>query len=1118
MFFFFLVFIIFILLFLVPNENNEKQAPNETVVVVSSEETSKLEEEKLKQDEELKRLDAEVERKKIAEEEERQRLAKEEEEKKRLVEEVRKVEEEKKRVDALKVNEDKKRLEEEKKAQEEKQRQANEAKTIEEERIKRDTEAKRIEEEKKRKAEEEAKLEKEKREAEEEKKRKNEEAKKIEEEKKRLEELKKAEEEKQRKADEAAKLEKEKREAEEKKRLEEEKKAQEEKQRQADEKEKREAEEKKRVEDLKKAQEELNKLEEARKIEEEKQRQADEEAKLEKEKREAEEKKRIEDIQQAQEELNKLEEARRIEETKKIEEEKNHLEEIIQAEEEKSLSIDEESKSEKEIREVEEVLNKLDVKDKEEDQKVTEKGDIVELENGEQNASHKHNDVHYRDESEKLYNEQLEINQTEVENENKRLENEAELTTKSTPAVPLVVNKKQQMAIKNLMFSNKYCADLNPLKDAINHLEPYYSPFILLLPEDLQLFLLESTPFMGLSLASLIIIGFWVSLSLVFWLVMIKKKDQNKILNNVKLNKAILELELSIRNLNFEKQTFSSKILEMEKELEILNSQKTEFEEKYEQLEEKTKKNEASERNYVQELTKKLTNLEVKYENVVEMEKEKEEELSRLRNEKSRLEESISVFENDKNNFIEIEKYKELVEKISKIEDQNECYKDENIKFKVDAELYEKQIENLQHEISLRDKSLALLQSYFAKNSKSLPTIDENDDNKVVNGGDNIDEIMNIANLQMKIYELEQHLVVESQNKDAWAVEKSKLVTEYQNVCTQYEELKKQLDEAIARVKRLETENKLFEELRVKDIERNVRKEFMLEAELKKKSSDAERAAHLLEQLRLKQERIQELEAQIGRIERATTSDRHNYEKQMHENRQIARKFEKESEEAKREAESARKEAKLWKDKFNDIEQYKDKLIRPVPNKISYIQPIATANTNHNHQLNDSNDLSPQSKSLHESSVERERPPSTSSNSGGYVPPMYNPNTQLPHGISPTPIAHPMYMRGMPLPMYRPPFPPQPFPPARMPFELYNNTNNKNTAPSPDIMSQYMSRLPNVGLPPIGMPPVTGYPSPQIQRHTPLSMLQPNLNNSSQQASPGQANTSYTYNQNNNGK
>ena len=894
-----------------------------------------------------------------------------------------------------------------------------------------------------------------------------------------------------------------KRQAEEAQRAEEEKKQQ-------DENQKRENEERKRQEEIRIADEEKKVLEEEKKKQQESKRIEEEKQKLEAENREIKKEEIAEDIVAKLNENDKLEsvsvgalENGELEETQR-------QENFLKAQEELKLLEEARRKSE-----AEKLMQEEELKVKEGENELKKKSEEVDKD---LNSSSNHRN----DESEKVFNEQLEINQTEEAEIIKLNDNEAiiiDLNTKATPVdtSSTIANKKQQMKIKTFIHSNKYCADLNPLREVINHIEPYYSPFILLLPEDLQLLLLESTHFMGISLASCLIIVFLVSLSLALWLVMIRKKDQTKMVNNLKLNQAILELELTIKNLIYDKQTFCSKILEMEKEIETLSQEKSEIEEKLSELDEKQLKKDADERAHMQDLTKKYTNLEVKYENLVDKQKEKDAEFVVLREENSRIESNLKIFEDNKNNLIELDKYKELEEKLRDLLQENENCNEEMMKYKVDGELFEKQIENLQHEIGLRDKSIIVLQNYVAKSvNKSLPTINENEDNRRDGENDsmvnNVEELMNIANLQMKISELEQQLNVEGGLRERWEEEKAKFEADYKQSRMEYDEVRSKLDEAIVRVKRLETENKLCEELRVKDIERNVRKEFLLEAELKKKTSDAERAAHLLEQLRLKQERIQELEAQIGRIERATTNDRHNYEKQMHENRQVARKFEKECEEAKREAETVRKEAKLWKDKFNEIEQYKEKLIRPVPNKMSsFMQPIV--NPNMNHQQSDSNDTSPQSKSVHESSIERERPPSASSNPGGYAPQMYNPNAQLPHGMSPTPMTHPMYMRGMPPSLYRPPFPPPtPMFPGRMPFDMYNNAMNRNTAPSPDMMSQYMNRLPGngIGVPPIGMP---GYPSPQrqMQSGTPVSSLQQNFNTSS---SPGQQNTPYMNNNN----
>ncbi|MBO6177930.1 MAG: autotransporter outer membrane beta-barrel domain-containing protein [Selenomonadaceae bacterium] len=149
-------------------------------------------------------------------------LTDEEEERIRQEEEQKRLEEEKKR------QEEQKRLEEEKRKQEEEQ------KRLEEEKRKQEEEQKRLEEEKRKQEEEQKRLEEE--------KRKQEEQKRLEEEKKKQEEQKRLEEEKRKQEEEQKRLEEEKRKQEEQKRLEEEKKKQEEEQKRLEEERKKEEE------------------------------------------------------------------------------------------------------------------------------------------------------------------------------------------------------------------------------------------------------------------------------------------------------------------------------------------------------------------------------------------------------------------------------------------------------------------------------------------------------------------------------------------------------------------------------------------------------------------------------------------------------------------------------------------------------------------------------------------------------------------------------------------------------------------------------------------------------------------------------------------------------------
>ena len=86
-----------------------------------------------------------------------------------------------------------------------------------------------------------------------------------------------------------------------------------------------------------------------------------------------------------------------------------------------------------------------------------------------------------------------------------------------------------------------------------------------------------------------------------------------------------------------------------------------------------------------------------------------------------------------------------------------------------------------------------------------------------------------------------------------------------------------------------------------------------LDSQLKKKSSDADKISHFLEQLRIKQERIQELESKSAHYERQSNQERQTFDKQAHENWLNARKIEKELKES-------RLECAALKDKLNEVD------------------------------------------------------------------------------------------------------------------------------------------------------------------------------------------------------
>lgn len=79
-----------------------------------------------------------------------------------------------------------------------------------------------------------------------------------------------------------------------------------------------------------------------------------------------------------------------------------------------------------------------------------------------------------------------------------------------------------------------------------------------------------------------------------------------------------------------------------------------------------------------------------------------------------------------------------------------------------------------------------------------------------------------------------------------------------------------------------------------------------LDNQLKKKSNEAEKSSLLLDQMRVKQERIQELEQQFGKIERQSNAERQAHEKQAHETWLQMRKIERELKDVRAELASAR--------------------------------------------------------------------------------------------------------------------------------------------------------------------------------------------------------------------
>ncbi len=185
--------------------------------------------------------------------------------------------------------------------------------------------------------------------------------------------------------------------------------------------------------------------------------------------------------------------------------------------------------------------------------------------------------------------------------------------------------------------------------------------------------------------------------------------------------------------------------------------------------------------------------------------------------------------------------------------------------------------------------------------------------NEDVSGAQDLDGVMRIAQLQMEIKNLEECLENARKTNDFKSMECDSLVerlNEKSALVEQLEQIQKRLERS---VKEQEMQNKLLNELREKDTKQHIKALTDLDLQLKKKSSDADKISHFLEQLRIKQERIQELESSLARVERQSNQERQTFDKQTHETWLNARKIEKDLKEARAECASL-------KDKLNEVE------------------------------------------------------------------------------------------------------------------------------------------------------------------------------------------------------
>lgn len=446
-----------------------------------------------------------------------------------------------------------------------------------------------------------------------------------------------------------------------------------------------------------------------------------------------------------------------------------------------------------------------------------------------------------------------------------------------------LVNTSPLVAIDNphkTKYPIKYCADLRPIKELFsNHVEPYYLPLVELLPQEFQHVLLDETPVAGLSLVSCVFVSLCAGFLLTIWFLMTRMNEKSKTLLNVNLNEQLLALKLSLKELGLKNQTFENEINEMDVKLTHSESvareseaKLTETQEKYQRLlgssDLSTKEAEKLKTSELK-LSKELNQLKLEFNDLSErfqrQKSDYEEELTRTRDSYERQLSDVNEKLNTARESIE-----QLSGELSRVGDSEQ---------------------NLRSQLEAKEKELVLVQNALLKTSVHSDTIDPEASRK----------IMDIAQLYMEIKSLEERLNEanrQSEKKDGEYVmlkvqidEKDKAV---ENAEAKQKEMEKQLKEN-------EMQIKLLNELREKDTKQHIKALSELDAQLKKKSSDADKIVHLLDQIRVKQERIQELESQYAKIEKQSTQERQTFEKQAHENWLSARKLERELKDTKNE-------------------------------------------------------------------------------------------------------------------------------------------------------------------------------------------------------------------------
>lgn len=686
----------------------------------------------------------------------------------------------------------------------------------------------------------------------------------------------------------------------------------------------------------------------------------------------------------------------------------------------------------------------------------------------------------------------------------------------------------------------KYCADFRTIKNLFNqHIEQFYKPVISLLPEDFQLILLDETHIAGLNTAACLLIITILVVILSIWYTYLKRQQSEQYKQTVRLNEKMLIIENSLKKTIFEKQTFETEYTDLETKYTESNTRLNEKEDKLKQandlIGQLTQTNNLNQkeldklRSNESKLNKDLNSLKI------ELAKLKDQQLSESDDFEQRL--NIVINENEV-------KINQLSKKLTDTEITLDVYSTEAIQLKQKIADFEQNTFKLNETLESKEKLVQMLQNSLLQLSKKDIEISTEVTDEPLVVVNNYEGLMRVAELQMDIKNLEDQLNIERAQLASKTNELNSLEERYNERSALIDKLESRQKDFEKLNKDQEMQIRLLNELREKDTKQHLRALSDLDSQLKKKSNDADKISHFLEQLRVKQERIQELETQLARIERQSNQERQQNDKQMHENWLQARKIEKELKEARLEITSLKDRCSELEILNKNLNENNNLMRQTLPGKQTiaqngfYMSPIYqqqpqqlvnNSQISHNNKSNESPNKEDQLDSSETKQVDQplqldtlienrqasSSSPSVSSQSGmppqqqQQIPPipphMYNPYMMRPAGS---------------VPPYRYPFPmPSPYTMQQQQqlndSQISNDASSASSTPNRSMMPQgpYASAYgPHMVPPAYRINPMLFQQQQQYLQQQYQQFQQSKSATSSQQPSPG-VNTTIPYSQ-----